>query len=130
MNHKIERALSHKKWVVLGASANQERYGYKILKRLADLEYDVIPVSPNYDEILGIPVIKSLSQLPDDEFVLNVVVNKKILRSEWEKVDFSQFKYIFLQPGTWDDKTIEDLKKINPELIYNRCILVETNHMQ
>ncbi len=129
MKEKIEKALAHKKWVVLGASANKERFGYKILKRLHELGYEVIPVSPNYDEILGLPVVKSLSDLPEGEYVVDVVVNKEILRSEFEKVDFSKFKAIFLQPGTWDMDVVRDLKDINPEVIYNRCILVETNHM-
>ncbi|HHX04110.1 MAG TPA: CoA-binding protein [Tissierellia bacterium] len=129
MKEKIERALAHKKWVVLGASNNKDRFGYKILKRLHDVGYEVIPVSPNYDEIMGLPVVKNLGDLPEDDYVVDVVVNKDILRAEMEKNDFSKFKSIFLQPGTWDADLVKDLKKINPELIYNRCVLVETNHM-
>lgn len=127
MDKLIERALDHKKWVVLGASGNRDRFGFKILKRLMGEGYEVIPVSPNYDEILGLPVTKSLSDLPEGEYVLDVVVNKDILAKEMEKVDFSKFHSIFLQPKTWDLSTIEAIRAVNPNLIYGTCVLVELN---
>jgi predicted CoA-binding protein len=49
---------------VLGASDKPDRYSYKAVVRLLEHGHQVFPVHPAVREIEGIPVLKSLSNLP------------------------------------------------------------------
>ena len=52
---------------VLGASTNPKKLSYGIVKNLLSYGYEgkVYPVNPNADEILGLKVYPSITQVPD-----------------------------------------------------------------
>lgn len=60
--------------VVLGASANPDRYSNKAIRLLKSYGHPVIPVHPTLKEIEGIPVVASLSEVtvPVDTLTLYV----------------------------------------------------------
>ncbi|WP_459128902.1 CoA-binding protein [Guggenheimella bovis] len=127
MKELIANALNEKRWAVLGATDKKDRFGYKILKRLIDLDYDVTPINPNYEEILGKKAYKNLKDVPEAIDVVDVVVNKELVRKWIESDDLSCYKYIWFQPHTYDEEIIELAKAKNSNLIYDHCVLIETN---
>lgn len=127
MKQRIENALNKKKWAVVGASDNPERFGYKITKRLIDKGYEVYPINPNYEELLGRKVYKDLSEVLGEVDVVNVVVNKALSRKLIEEHDLSGLEAVWFQPNTFDDEIIALAEQKNPHVIYNSCVLVETN---
>ena len=48
---------------VVGASSDEHKQAYKIPKYLQEQGYRVIPVNPNGGQILGEPVVRSLSEI-------------------------------------------------------------------
>jgi hypothetical protein len=50
-------------YAVVGASTNEEKYGYKVFKDLIDAGYKVVPINPNEKEILGEKVYPTLSEV-------------------------------------------------------------------
>lgn len=127
MKERIEHALSKKKWAVVGASDNPERFGYKITKRLIDKGYEVYPINPNYEELLGRKVYKDLSEIIHQVDVVNVVVNKALSKKLVEANDLSSLQAIWFQPNTFDEEIIRLAEAKNAHVIYNSCVLVETN---
>ncbi|MBI5466071.1 MAG: CoA-binding protein [Candidatus Kerfeldbacteria bacterium] len=51
-------------YAVVGATVNQDKYGYRVLKDLASAGYNVAGVNPKYQEIEGIPCYSSLKDMP------------------------------------------------------------------
>lgn len=51
---------------VVGLSARSSRTSHQIAKRLQSGGYDVRPVNPVYDEVLGVPSVATLSDLADE----------------------------------------------------------------
>ena len=50
---------------VVGASSDEHKQAYKIPKYLQEQGYRVIPVNPNGGQILGEPVVRSLSEITE-----------------------------------------------------------------
>ena len=74
MTTKEEEILKSKKWAVVGATENPDKYGYKIYMKLKNKGYTVYAVNPNYTEIDGDKCFPNLTDLPETPDVIDMVV--------------------------------------------------------
>ena len=51
---------------ILGASADRNKFGNKAVRAFLAKGYDVYPVNPKGGEVEGLPVYKSLAEIPAD----------------------------------------------------------------
>jgi hypothetical protein len=125
---KEEELLKMKTWAVVGATPNEEKYGYKIYKKLKNKGYHVYPVNPNYPEIEGDKCYPNLSELPEVPDVINMVVAPKYGIKTVEEAAKLGVQNIWLQPGTVSDELLElaEEKGINT---VQACVLVATNYV-
>lgn len=123
-----EQLMEKKIWAVVGATIDQEKYGYKIYKALKDAGYTVYPVSPKYDEIDGDKAYKSLGDLPQKPEVVDFVVNPKVGLGVVKECAELGIKNIWFQPGTVSDEllTLAEEKGINA---VQACVLVALRTM-
>jgi predicted CoA-binding protein len=79
MNEELIKAFLSKKniFAVVGASRDPQKYGFQVYKDLKNAGYEVYPVNPNGDEILGDKCYPSLENLPIKPDVVDVVVLPK-----------------------------------------------------
>lgn len=120
----IEQALDKKKWAIVGASDNPQKYGCKILKKLKQLGYQVYPVNPNYETISGDKCYPDLISLPEVPDVVNMVVSPKHGIKTVEEAVSLGIKQIWFQPGTVSKEILELADSNNIETI-QACVLVE-----
>jgi len=75
-NTGVSRLFRARSVAVVGASSNPEKLGHVILANIlgGGYEGDVYPVNPKADEILGLRVYPSVSQIPSDLDLVVVVV--------------------------------------------------------
>lgn len=50
---------------IIGCSANKYRTSYHIASYLKENGFLIIPVNPNYEEVLGLPCYDSVADIPD-----------------------------------------------------------------
>ena len=60
--------------VVLGASADPERYAYRAVAMLKEHGHRVIPVHPALEEVQGIPVVRKLEEIGERVDTLTLYV--------------------------------------------------------
>lgn len=120
-----EELLKLKNWAVVGASENKGKYGCKIFKKLKKLGYNVIPVNPNYAVVLGEKCYPNLMSLPQKPDVVNLVVSPKHGMKIIQEASELGIKYVWLQPGTFNNELLELAKEKGVETI-QACVLVET----
>jgi len=112
-------------YAVIGASNNEEKYGYKVFKDLLEAGYKVIPINPNEKEILGAKVYPTLSatekKIDIVVFVTPPVTTEKIL----EEVKQLNIKNVWMQPWAQNDTAIYFCKKNNIECIHDACIMIQ-----
>lgn len=122
---KLKQEMLNKKvWAVVGATSNKEKFGYKIYKKLKDRGYQVYPINPGYDEIDGDKCYKSISELPVKPDCVDIVVSPKISNKVVEEIVDEGIEYVWFQPGTFTEETIELAETKGLKFVYYDCVLV------
>ena len=125
MNNLVEKMLQHKKWAVIGASNKKDRYGYKILKKLQQHNYEVYAINPGCENIELAKCYKGLKQLPNLVECVNMVVNPKISMQVLDTINELKIKNVWFQPGSFNKEVIKKANELNLNIINEYCILVE-----
>lgn len=110
---------------VIGVTNDQNKYGYKIFKRLLDLNYTAFGISPKYKKIDGKQIYPDLISIKKPIDFVVFVVNPKFAKAYVEQCITLHIPHIWLQPGTYDDELIAYIQGNNIQYYLN-CILVET----
>lgn len=124
-----EKMLEKKVWAVVGATPNEEKFGYKLYKRLVETGYEVYGVNPVYDKIGDDVIYENLSSLPVVPEVLDIVVSPKRALPVLEEAAKLGIKYIWFQPGTYDDEVLQKAEELGLEHVL-ACVLVATAGME
>jgi hypothetical protein len=96
-----------------------------IYKKLKVRGYEVYAVNPLYDTVEGDPCYKDLSSLPKLPEVIDMVVSPKRAKPVIEEAAKLGIKYIWFQPGTYDDEVMDLAKNLGLEAV-QACVLVAT----
>lgn len=124
-----EAMLKNKQWAVVGATDNKEKFGYKIFKALKEAGYEVYPVNPGVDEVLGDKCYPALKDLPCVPEVVNVVVPPKVGEQIMNNCSELGIKNVWLQPGANAASVVERAKDLDLNVVDHCCVLVELrNH--
>ncbi|MGD9129580.1 MAG: CoA-binding protein [Candidatus Woesebacteria bacterium] len=117
--------LKKKIFALVGASANPEKYGYKILKDLTDAGFNVIPINLKEKKILGQKVYAHLSDVKDKIEMVIFVVPPAVTERVLTEVKKLGIKKVWLQPGSESEKAISFCQKNQIEVVHDRCVMVE-----
>ena len=120
-----EKMLERMVWAVIGANENPDKYGSMIYRKLKLRGYKVYAVNPLYKEIDGDICYGSLSELPEKPDVLNFVVTPKRSLSYVDEAGELGIKYLWFQPGTYDDNVLEKAAELGLSSV-QACVLVAT----
>jgi len=133
MSVDIESTLREASTIaVVGLSGRTVRTSHQIARKLQRAGYRIVPVNPNYTEILGEPVVPSLADIPDDTSVdiINVFrASEHTAGVVDEALAFSESRG--QTPVLWTQLDVSspeaEAKAEAAELPYvrNRCIAVE-----
>lgn len=125
MEQLINKMLEQKKWAVVGASRNKDKFGYRIYKLLKDRGYNAVPINPVYSEVDGDLTKSDLLGLDEAVDCISVVVSPKRAKKVVKDAIELGIENIWFQPGTYNDEIIELAKKGNLNVVYDNCVLVE-----
>jgi len=116
--------LEKKIWAVIGVTPNQQKFGYKIWKKLKENEYEVFAINPKYSNIEGDKCYSNLKELPKKPDVINFVVPPQVSLGVLEKAKELGVKYLWFQPGTSNEDVINEAEKMKFEIVFQGCVLV------
>ena len=126
MSKLIETILDKQTFAVVGASANVEKYGYKVWRMLREHGKIAYAVNPNAAEIDGEPVYKSLSDAPDVPDVVVSVVPPAATETLPALMAAQRIGYLWMQPGAESPMAIAAADAAGIETVANgACIMVE-----
>lgn len=114
----------YRNYAVIGVSENQEKYGYKIFKQLKEKGYQVFGVSPIYHEVDGIKLYPNLESIPSPIDVVVFVVSPKHVSYYIDEMRNIGIGYAWMQPGTYDDTTLDYIESHGIKVIKD-CILLQ-----
>jgi uncharacterized protein len=121
---EIGKILKNSKRIaVVGLSDNPERTSYMVSKAMQAAGYDIIPVNPTVDEVLGVKAVKTLKEIDGHVDIVNVFRRSEYLMEvakEFAEIDADVY---WAQLGLEDEEAYNYLKGYT--VIMDRCIKVE-----
>jgi len=110
---------------IVGASNTPSKYGNIILKNLKARGYQVIPVNPHETTIAGLPVYKSLGDVPKPVDIVNVVTRPEVTRTILRDAVAAGLGLVWLQPGSFDSRVLAETAGAPFRTVHDACIMVE-----
>lgn len=120
---------TYRNFVVVGATTNLEKYGYKIFKSLKDAGYDVYPVNPNYQEIDGVDCVPTLKDLKTSPEVVVAVVPPQVTMQVIDTCKTMGVKVVWMPPGAWSEETVQKCEDLGLEEIHEACVMLAVKRL-
>ncbi|MEO9365286.1 MULTISPECIES: CoA-binding protein [Candidatus Nitrosocaldus] len=124
---EIKSILSLKNIAVVGISRDPNKDAHIVPRYLMENGYNIIPVNPSADQILGRKAYKSLKDVPDDVRIDLVDVfrpSDQVLPIVKEAIE-KGVKAIWLQLGIYNREAVEEARRHGIKVVYNRCMMQE-----
>ena len=115
------------KLVVVGVSANTEKYGHKIFRDLLEAKYDVVGINPKAEKVLGQEIFPSLSDLEFIPDLIIIVVPPPIALIVLKEAHKLKFNNVWMQPGSESEEAKIFAQENQVNLTTNDCIMVQQN---
>lgn len=123
---EIKKILEESKNIaVLGMSTNPDKDSYMVAKYLLDKDYNVIPVRPGADEIMGRKVIPDLDSVDEKIDILDVFRRPEQIIDHVDEAIRLKPKVFWMQLGIRNEEAAAKLVENGIDVIMDRCIKVD-----
>ncbi|WP_332693466.1 CoA-binding protein [Halalkalibacter lacteus] len=125
-NEEIKQLLQESKRIaVVGLSPNPERTSYMVSEAMQNAGYEIIPVNPSADEVLGVKAVGSLKEIEGEIDIVNVFRRSEFLPEVAQETIEVGAKSFWAQLGLENEEAYEMLTEKRIKTVMNRCIKVE-----
>jgi hypothetical protein len=124
-DEQIRDILSFKKVAVIGMSKHSSKAAHYVPKYLSDNGFDVTPVNPTADEILGKKCYDSVSEINEEIEIVDIFRPSDQVLLVIQEAIKKKPKVIWLQEGIHNSEAEELARKEGIKVVYNRCMLAE-----
>ncbi|QQZ11248.1 CoA-binding protein [Heyndrickxia vini] len=114
-----------KRIAVVGLSNNPERTSYMVSEAMQKAGYEIIPVNPTVDEVLGVKAVSTLKEITGHIDIVDIFRRSEYLpelAKEFLEIDADVF---WAQLGVENEEAYQLLKDKGKTVIMDRCIKVE-----
>jgi predicted CoA-binding protein len=101
---------------------------YYVPRYAQKVGYEIIPVPvyyPEVTEILGVPVVRTISAVPGEVDIVNVFRRPKDIDQHVDDIIAKLPKAVWFQLGIRNDAAAERLARAGIDVVQDRCLLVE-----
>jgi predicted CoA-binding protein len=125
LNDKINRFLAADVFAVLGASQDEHKYGYKVLKCYLQNKRRAIPINPNETEVLGQTAYPNLASLPEPVKSISIITPPTRTERIVDNAIEHGVTSIWMQPGAESALAVKKAQDAGIDVIYGGpCVLV------
>lgn len=124
---QLRKIYELKNIAVVGMSKNEEKAGNYVPRYLIQHGYNVIPVNPTIEEILGRKSYATVSDIQEIVDIVDIfrksedvlpVVNDAIKKN-------SAIRVVWMQEGIYNEEAERRAKENGLDVVFNRCIMAE-----
>ena len=114
-----------KKIAVVGLSPKEDRPSNRVAKYLVEHGYEIVPVNPGQEEILGKKCYRSITDIPFDVDIANLFLNASRVPDAVEQALEKGIKIIWMQLGIFHREAGEKALNSGASVIMDKCIKIE-----
>ena len=123
MQELIKEFMAQKRFAVVGATNDPQKYGNKIVKNLKSRGYEVYPINPKLKELEGLSCYSSLDEIPIKVDVVDFVVPPKATEEILKQCKELGLSRIWLQPGSESEAAIDFCYENNMKVVHGVCVM-------
>jgi len=124
MEELIREFMDQKRFAVVGATDNPDKYGNRIVKNLRNRGYEVYPVNPKLEEVEGLKCYPSIAEIPVRVDVVDFVVPPKATEEILTQCKELGLDRIWLQPGSESEAAITFCQDNNLKVVHSVCVML------
>ncbi len=125
-NATVRRVLTDSRTIAMvGLSGNWYRPSYFAAKYLLDRGYKVIPVNPNYTEVLGQKAYPDLASIPEPVDVVDLFQRAEAVPQYVQPAIDMGAKVLWLQLGIVNDEAAAQASAAGLTVVQDRCMKIE-----
>lgn len=122
---------------IIGCSKNKHRTSCQIGSYLQDVGYKIIPIHPDYEEVLGEKTYASIKDIPEEIQVdiVDIFRNSKYTAgmvdeiAEWSEAT-GQKPLVWTQLGVSSEEAKEKAKAAGLDYVEEKCLMVEHKRLE
>lgn len=126
LRHVLEQSSSI---AVVGLSHNKHRASYTTARFMQDHGYRIIPVNPNYTELLGEKCYPNLRSIPEPVDIVNCFRRAEDIPPIADDAIAIAAKVLWMQLGIVNEAAAARAENAGLQVIMNRCISIEYNRL-
>ncbi|BAD84194.1 CoA-binding protein [Thermococcus kodakarensis KOD1] len=120
-----EILTKYRKIALVGASPKPERDANRVMRYLLEHGYEVYPVNPRYDEVLGRKCYPSVLDIPDEVEIVDLFVRPEFTMDYVEQAIKKGAKVVWFQFNTYNREAFRKAKEAGLTAVAHRCIKQE-----
>ena len=124
MQDLIKEFMAQRKFAIVGATDNPEKYGNQIVKNLKSRGYELYPVNPRLKKIEGIKCYPALADIPVKVDVVDFVVPPEVTIVTLHQCQELGLNRIWLQPGSESEVAIDFCRENNLKVVHSVCVML------
>lgn len=129
-DEEIKEILTkYKRVAVVGASREPVKPANYVPKFLMRHGYEIFPVNPFAEEILGLKVYKSLEEVPQPVEIVDVFRPSEAVYEVALAAAKVRPKVFWMQEGIYNKDAAELLRSEGVVVVWNRCMMREHNRL-
>ncbi|MCI0335876.1 MAG: CoA-binding protein [Planctomycetes bacterium] len=126
---QIKTFLAGKRFAVVGASQDREKYGNKVLRVYMQNNIDAVPINPNADQVEGLTAYADLPSVPGDIDGVSIITPPRVTELVVQQALALGIRNIWMQPGAESNAAIELAKHAGANIIAGGpCILIALHY--
>jgi predicted CoA-binding protein len=122
---RIRILENYKRIAMVGLSSNPFRPSHFAAIYMLSEGYDVIPVNPREQEVLGRRAYSSLREIPGPIEIVDIFREPAAVPDIVEEAIAVGAKVIWMQLGVIDEKAAERASEAGLEVVMDRCVKIE-----
>ncbi|MFC2062685.1 CoA-binding protein [Chloroflexota bacterium] len=124
MQELIKEFMAQKRFAVVGATDNTEKFGYQIFKNMKNRGYEVYPVNPKLTKLEGVKCYPTLDDIPVKVDVVDFVVPPGVTETILQDCQRLGLDRIWLQPGSESEAAITYCRDNNLKVVHDACVML------
>ncbi len=126
LDDEIKELLQKAKTIaIVGISRKEERDSYKVAKYLKEHGYQIVPVNPVYDEVLGEKCYKSLSDIPFKIDIVDIFRRPDAIPPIVDEAIEIGAGAVWMQLGLAHNESAKKAREAGLQVVQSKCIKIE-----
>jgi predicted CoA-binding protein len=128
---KIKQFLAGKRFAVVGASTDREKYGNKVLRVYRQNNLDAVPINPKANQVEGLKAYSDLASVPGTVDGVSIITPPAVTENVVAEAVKRGIKNIWMQPGAESALAIDLAEQGGANVIAGGpCILVSLRYRE